>query len=216
MFLTKHNMSKIIDDLNWRYATKKFDSNKHINEDDLSVILESLRLVPSSYGLQPLKFILVESKEIRERLVAASYGQTQVADSSHLIVICAAKNTDANSIDEYLLNISNTRDVPLETIKGYGEFMKGTISKMDATDIISWNSKQAYIALGQLLHTCASMRIDATPMEGFDAKSYTKILHLEEEYFPILVCPIGYRHEDDMTQHQKKVRKSHDQLFEKR
>lgn len=209
-------MSKIIEDLNWRYATKKFDASKKVSDSDFEIIKESLRLVPSSYGLQPLKFIIVETPQLREQLVKASYGQAQVSDASHLIVICAAKFSGDHVVDEYVANIAATRNLDLEKIAGYGDFMKTSIARMTDEQIIAWNSKQAYIALGQLLHTCASLRIDTTPMEGFDPVAYSNILQIEDGYSPILVCPIGYRHEEDAAQHQKKVRKSTSELFEKK
>ncbi len=208
-------MSKIIEDLNWRYATKRFDATRKINDKDLEVIKESLRLVPSSYGLQPLKYLLVESNELREQLVQASYGQKQVQDASHLIVICSHRRMEEEQIDAYLENVANTREIDLNSTKGYGDFMKQTIAKMSAEEIASWNDKQAYIALGQLLHTCASLRIDATPMEGFDADKYAEILNVDKNDYKInLVCPIGYRHKEDVAQNLKKVRKAIHHLFE--
>ncbi len=208
-------MSQIIEDLNWRYATKRFDSTQKISKKDLETIKESLRLVPSSYGLQPLKYIFVESKNIREQLVPASYGQRQVQDASHLILICSHQKMEEKQIDAYLENVAKTRDVELSTTKGYGDFMKQTISRMSENEIKSWNDKQAYIALGQLLQTCSTLRIDATPMEGFDSNQYAEILGMNNEEYKInLVCPIGYRHEEDSSKDLKKVRKSLEELFE--
>ncbi|HIP32852.1 MAG TPA: NAD(P)H-dependent oxidoreductase [Crocinitomicaceae bacterium] len=209
-------MNKIIDDLNWRYATKKFDATKKINDADFEIIKESLRLVPSSYGLQPLKFIIVNDIDLRNQLIPASYGQTQVKDASHLIVICAANKMGDSEVDEHIENIATTRDQDAENIKGYGDFMKSTIARMTAPQKSAWNSKQAYIALGQLLHTCATMRIDATPMEGFDPASFSQILQISDNYSPVLLCPIGYRDQEDETQHFKKVRKSQEHIFEKK
>ncbi len=209
-------MSDIINDLKWRYATKKFDVSKKIDASNFELIKESLRLVPSSYGLQPLKYIIVESKDIREKLVAASYGQSQVKDASHLIVICAANQVGDQEVNQHIENIAITRDHKVDQIKGYGDFMKSTIAQMTDQQKKTWNSKQAYIALGQLLHTCASMRIDATPMEGFDPIAYSQILQISDDYSPILLCPIGYRDQDDETQHLKKVRKSQEHIFEKK
>jgi len=208
-------MSTIIDDLNWRYATKRFDSTQKISHEDLKTIKESLQLVPSSYGLQPLKFILVENPDLREKLVKASYNQQQVQDASHLLVICTSLKMTDKHIDEYMENVANTRNVPLESTSGYANFVKSTVNAMEDKNIERWNQNQAYIALGQLLHTCASLRIDATPMEGFIAEQYAEILEIDQNKFLVtLVCPMGYRHEEDETQHLKKVRKSLDDLFE--
>tara|TARA_R110002072_G_scaffold303077_1_gene492891 strand:+ start:11589 stop:12221 length:633 start_codon:yes stop_codon:yes gene_type:complete len=208
-------MDKILEDLNWRYATKKFDATKKVSPADFNVIKESLRLVPSSYGLQPLKYIVVESQTIREQLVSATFGQLQVIDASHLIVICSAVSINEKDIDCHIDNVAKKRDIKLEKVKGYGDFMKKTIAQMSSEEKCNWNNKQAYIALGQLLHTCASLRIDATPMEGFDPVAYGEILNMDtDKYTPVLLCPIGYRHEEDETQYLKKVRKSQKHIFE--
>jgi nitroreductase len=208
-------MHKIIEDLNWRYATKKFDPSKIINEDDLAIIKESLRLVPTSYGLQALKFLIVDSKDLREQLVSASYGQRQVADASHLIVLCAYKDVSENDIDNFTQNIEVTRSLKSGEMAGFGDFMKKTTSSMESDAKTQWTSKQLYIALGQLLTTCATLRIDSTPMEGFNAAQYDEILGLEVKNLnPVLVCPIGYRHPEDQNQFAKKVRKDQEDLFE--
>jgi len=208
-------MSKIIDDLNWRYATKRFNTNQRISEDDLKTIKKSLQLVPSSYGLQPLKYILVENTDLREKLVSASYNQRQVQDASHLLVICSSLKMTEKHIDDFMENVATTRNVKLETTSGYSNFVKSTVNNMEDDKIERWNQNQAYIALGQLLHTCASLRIDATPMEGFIPEQYAEILGVDKNEFHVtLVCPMGYRHEEDETQHLQKVRKSLDDLFE--
>lgn len=210
-------MSKIIEDLNWRYATKKFDPTKKISDKDIETIKESLRLVPSSYGLQPLKYLLIESPEIRDQLVAASYGQMQVKDASHLIVLCSLINVEEKHVDEYMENIAQTRNVESDSLQLFSNTIKGSIDKMNTHDVVTWTEKQAYIALGQLMHTCATMRIDATPMEGFDPKAYDEILNLSESNLKAtLVCPIGYRHQEDEAQHRAKVRKSKESIFEVR
>tara|TARA_B110000285_G_scaffold195217_1_gene225365 strand:- start:202 stop:834 length:633 start_codon:yes stop_codon:yes gene_type:complete len=208
-------MHKIIEDLNWRYAAQKFDSSKSISEEHLDIIKESLRLVPSSYGLQPLKFIIIQSKELLQELVPASYGQTQVAEASHLIVLCAAKKMGDTQIDEHIQNTAETQNSSVDKLVGYGNYMKKIISNMSNEEVFTWNTKQAYIALGQLMHTCASLRIDSTPMEGFDPKAYAEILTIDDDQFaPVLVCPIGYRNQEDATQFLSKVRKSSTSIFE--
>ena len=207
-------MHKLIEDLNWRYATKKFDASKKISSSDLEVIKESLRLTPSSYGLQPLQFLIIENVAMRQQLIPASYGQQQIADASHLIVICAYSDLTDDHVDAYVENVISTRNSDPESVKNYGGFMKKNFAGMTDEDKLTWASKQAYIALGQLLHTCANLRIDATPMEGFIPERYSEILDLNAKHVtPILVCPIGYRHAEDATQHLNKVRKDHAELF---
>jgi len=208
-------MHKLIEDLNWRYATKKFDPSKIIDEDNLNIIKESLRLVPTSYGLQSLKYLIIESTELREQLVSASYGQRQVVDASHLIVLCAFKDVSEEDIDNYTRNIEATRNLKSREMASYGDFMKKTTSSMGSDDKTTWNSKQLYIALGQLLTTCATLRIDSTPMEGFNPAQYDEILGLDAKNLTsVLLCPIGYRHEEDLNQFAKKVRKDQQDLFE--
>lgn len=210
-------MHQIIEDLNWRYATKKFDSSKKVSDENIEVIKESLRLTATSYGLQPLKFLIIESPEIRAKLQPASYGQTQIVDASHLIVMCSYLNVSDEDVDTYMKIVSETREVPMEAVAPFGEHIKGSLSKMSGEDQALWASKQAYIALGQVLHTCASLRIDSTPMEGFDPQSYDEILGLKEQNLKAtLVCAVGYRHDEDKNQHMKKVRKSSEDIFEVR
>lgn len=208
-------MHPIIEDLNWRYATKKYDPSKKVSTEDLEVIKESLRLTPTSYGLQPFKFLIIESEEIRQKLLPASYGQTQIIDASHVIVLCSQLDMNDEHIDGYMSTISETREIPVESLEQFSSYIKGAISPMTLEQKSLWNAKQAYIALGQVLATCATLRIDSTPMEGFDAAAYDQILGLKEKNLQAaVVCTIGYRHEEDKNQHLKKVRKSSEVLFE--
>lgn len=208
-------MDSILEDLKWRYATKKFDSNKKVSKDDLNTIKESLRLVPTSYGLQSLKYIIVESKDIREKLVKASFNQQQIKDASHLIVICTYKVISDDIIDDFIELTAKTRNQDIENIIGFGDYMKSTLNEMGQDKVSAWSSRQAYIALGQLLHTCANLRIDATPMEGFVPSEYNQILGLNDTNLTAtLVCPIGYRHVEDKNQYLAKVRKPINELFE--
>jgi nitroreductase len=208
-------MNKIIEDLNWRYSTKKYDTTKKISAEDFNTIKESLRLSPSSYGLQPLKYIVIENKELREELKVHSFNQSQITDASHIIVFCSFIDIDENHIDNYIENIAKTRSQEIEKIVGFGDYMKKEIFPMDKGLLENWNSKQAYISLGQVLHTCANLRIDATPMEGFKANKYDEILGLPDQNLKsILVCAFGYRSIDDANSSLKKVRKSHNDLFE--
>lgn len=208
-------MHQIIQDLNWRYATKKFDPEKKISQQDLEVLMESLRLVPTSYGLQPLKFLLVEDKSIREKLVSASFNQKQVAEASHLIVICSFRELKEDDVDLYMETIAETREQNLESLANFKTNLLKFARNKEETALQEWMDRQAYIALGQLLHTCAALKIDATPMEGFKPEEYDDILGLKERNLKsVLVCPVGYRHPDDPNLNRKKVRKSISNLFE--
>lgn len=208
-------MHKIIEDLHWRYATKKFDPSKILSVEQLHVLKESIRLTASSYGLQPFKVLIVESKEIREVLATASYGQRPVVDASHLFVFCAATNLDHADVDAYMDRISSVRKIEPAHLEGFSNGIKTSFEDKSADEIFKWTSKQTYIALGQLLHTCASLRVDALPMEGFDASEYNQILNLDvQNLSATLACPVGFRHADDISQHSEKVRKSSEEFFE--
>ena len=208
-------MNKIIEDLNWRYATKKFDPTLRISDEDMATIKESLRLTATSFGLQAMKFIIVEDPKVREELKAASWGQTQVTDASHLIVLCSYIAVENEHVDAYMQDVAATRQAPIESTEQFGNYIKGAISNFTPEQKQVWASKQSYIALGQALHTCATLRIDSTPMEGFDPASYDKILGLSKQNLHAnLALALGYRHAEDANQNFTKVRKSPEVLFE--
>jgi nitroreductase len=207
-------MSTLLDNLNWRYATKKFDATKKISSEDLNTLKEAVRLSASSYGLQPYKVVIVENPEIREQLKAAAYGQTQITDASQLFIFANDLNAGAESVDAYIKNISETRGVPADALAGFADMMKGTIANLsqDAKNI--WTAKQTYIALGTLLAAASELKIDATPMEGFNAAAFNEILGFDKLGLNAsVIATVGYRHDEDDTQHYKKVRKSHEELF---
>ncbi len=207
-------MSTFLENQNWRYATKKFDATKKISAADLAFLKEAIRLSTSSYGLQPYKVFIVENPELRAKLVAASYGQAQVADASHLLVFANELNFGAAGIDQFASTICKTRELPLEAIQGYVDYMKGNITGLPEEVRNIWTSKQTYLALGNLLNAAAELKIDVTPMEGFIPAQVNEILGLDKLGLNAsLLAPIGYRHEEDATQHYKKVRKSNDELF---
>lgn len=208
-------MSKFIENQNWRYATKKFNADKKISEIDLDILKEAIRLATSSYGLQPYKVFFIENPSVREQLQPASWGQSQIVDASHLIVFANFTKVDETHINEYIQNIAQTRSIPAENLQGYGDFMKSKIMALP-TDVQSiWTAKQTYLALGNLINAAAELKIDVTPMEGFEPEKYNEILGLNTKGLNAsLVATIGYRHEEDATQHLPKVRKSINELFE--
>lgn len=207
-------MNTFLENQNWRYATKKFDSTKKISTEDLNTLKEAIRLTSSSYGLQPYKVIIVENPELRAQLQGAAYGQSQVVDASHLIVFANETNIDNKSVDTYINLISETRNIPAESLAGFGNYMKGPINSMPDDVKKTWTEKQTYLALGNLLNAAAELKIDVTPMEGFVPAKVNEILGLNELGLNAsLLAPIGYRSEEDGTQHLKKVRKSNTELF---
>lgn len=199
--------NNLIESLNWRYATKKFDPAKKIPENELDELLEALRLAPSSYGIQPWKFVVVSDKKTREKLRdEAGYKQPQITDASHLIVLCARKDVDENLIRKYLDAIAKTRGVPRDSLKDFENTLIGFKNNMDEAKLLDWSKKQVYLALGFLLAAAAEKHIDACPMEGFDPAGFDKILGLDKQNATAtVICTVGYR-KDDKYAGAKKVR----------
>lgn len=207
-------MSTFLENQNWRYATKKFDATKKVSEQDLATLKEAIRLSSSSYGLQPYKVFIVENEALRAQIQPAAWGQTQIVDASHLLVFASMTNLDADYIDGYLQNVAQTRGIPADMLQGYGDFMKSKITTLTEEVRNVWTSKQTYLALGNLLNAAAELKIDVTPMEGFEPAKVNEILGLDAlGLHASLIATVGYRHEEDATQHQAKVRKSHEDLF---
>jgi len=197
----------IINDLKWRYATKKFDSKKKITDKELVILLESLRLSPSSMGLQPWKFIVVEDIKLRKQIRGASWNQSQVTDASHLILLCAKRDVDTTYTDEYVKQMAKVQKQNILKLKGYQLVVNGFLSLMKPAERSVWAQKQVYIALGFLLSVCAQMHIDSCPMEGFDRKKVDVILGLDKsDYASVVMCPVGYRSKEDKHSKESKVR----------
>lgn len=207
-------MSTFLEHQNWRYATKKFDASKIINTEDLNTLKEAIRLSSSSYGLQPYKVIIVENPELRAKIQPAAWGQSQIVEASHLIIFANETKIEEQSIDSFVENISATRNIPLDSLSGYSDFMKSKIVTLDNDSKNIWTSKQTYLAMGNLLNAAAELKIDVTPMEGFVPELVNEILGLEELGLNAsLIATLGYRHDEDATQYYKKVRKSNEDLF---
>ena len=208
-------MSNFIENQNWRYATKKFDATKKISATDLELLKKAIQLSSSSYGLQLYKVFIIENPAIREQLKPVSWNQAQIVDASHLFVFANIVDVQDKHIDAYVENVAKTRGVAIETLKGYSDFMKSKIVTLPVEEKAVWTSKQTYLALGNLINASAELKIDVTPMEGFDAEKYNEILGLTQLGLNAsLVAPVGYRHKEDSTQHNPKVRKSIEELFE--
>ena len=206
---------KLLENLQWRYATKKYDPSKKVSEQDINQIKEAIRLSASSYGLQLFKVLDIQDKELREKLKPASWGQPQLTDASHIFVFCGYSEVKDEHIDEFINLTAETRQIDAEGLKGYGDFIKGKMSETPVAHQQVWTGKQTYIALGNALAACAELKIDSTPMEGFDPAAYNEILGLSEKGLKAdVVLAIGYRSEEDATQHGAKVRKSAENLFE--
>lgn len=198
----------IIEKLKWRYATKKFDTTKQLSDEKLMTLKEAFNLTALSYGLQTLKLVVVEDRTIRESLVELSFGQRQVADASHLLIICIQNKIDDEDVNAHFDTVKEIRNTPDSILKPFKTQLKSTIEKMSAKTKIDWATKQAYIALGNLMTVCAVEGIDGCPMEGFIPKTLDEILKLDNHGLSsVLMLPVGYRADDDMFADFKKVRK---------
>ena len=207
-------MNNFIENQNWRYATKKFDATKKVSAEDLETLKKAIQLSSSSYGLQLYKVFIIENPAIRAQLQPVSWGQSQIVEASHLFVFANVVDVQENHIDNYVQNIANTRGLALEDLKGYSDFMKSKLMPLPNETKNSWTARQAYIALGNLLSAAADLKIDTCPMEGFETDEYNKILNLDAQNLnAAVVVTLGYRSEEDETQHYKKVRKSTKELF---
>jgi len=207
-------MSNFIQDANWRYATKKFDNTKKVSKEDLETLKEAIRLSASSYGLQPYKVFIIENPAIRAQIQPVAWGQSQIVDASHVVVFANIIDFGDTEIDASIKNTTETRGIPSDALKGYVDFMKSKISTLPVETRNTWTEKQTYLAMGNLLNAAAELKIDVTPMEGFEAEKVNEILGLDKLGLnAALLATIGYRHEEDATQHYKKVRKSNEELF---
>lgn len=198
----------IIKALNWRYAAKIFDSTRIIPNETIEVIKECFSLTASSYGLQPVKLLIVSNKSILQELVPISSNQKQVGQASHLCVFCVDTNVDEAYIRTYFENIKSIRKTPDAVLSSFRDSLISSFGTKSPDEIFKWGTKQAYLALGNMLTVCATQEIDACPMEGFDPAAYDAYFKLNELGLrSVLVMPIGYRAKDDMFADLKKVRK---------
>jgi len=202
-----------LESLRWRYATKKFDAERSITDAQLTQLLEAGNLTASSYGLQPYKLLVIQNQDLQNQLVGHSYNQQQVADASHVIVIAVRTDVNADYIRAFANRIEKERGLEAGEMDVYRDTMLGTIGKLPAEELYQWGRRQAYILMGTLLAAAAEMQIDTCPMEGFVADEYDEVLDLKSQNLrSVLVLPVGYRSADDVTQHQKKIRQSLDEI----
>jgi len=206
----------LLEQLRWRYATKKFDSTRKIPVADWKTLEDALVLTPSSFGLQPWKFLVITDQETRESLVPFSWGQRQVADCSHFVVFAIKTNLTLADIDDYIHRIAEVRGVTPGSIAGYRQMMVDKI--IDGTPqshVVAWAQRQAYIALGNFMTSAALLGIDTCPMEGFEPAEYDRLLGLTGRGLSAAVaCPAGYRAVDDKYASLPKVRFRAEQLID--
>ena len=207
---------ELLESLEWRYATKKMNGDK-IPQDKLDKILQVTKLAPSSYGLTPYQVIVIEDQELKERLVPACYGQTQLKDSSAVLVFAVWDTINEESVDKYINDTATQRNIPVEGLNDFKNMMIGTINNMSEEQKTTWAQKQTYIGLGFSLVASALEGIDSTPMEGFVPAQVDEILGLKELGLKsTLLLPLGYRDESDYLSFMKKIRRDDDNFFIRR
>jgi nitroreductase len=199
---------QLLEALQWRYATKKFDPSKKIPAATWAALEAALVLAPSSFGVQPWKFIVVDNPELRAKLVPVSWGQTQVVDASQLVVFALKQNVGEDHIDDYMASTAKIRGVTVESLDPFKKIIMGSFDGARAKGFLDiWQSRQVYIALGQFMASAALLGVDTCPMEGIEPAKYDEILGLTGTgYTTLCACPAGYRSADDKYATTPKVR----------
>ena len=198
----------VIKQLQWRYATKKFDSNKKLSPEKLGVLKQAFNLTATSFGLQTIKLVVVENEVLRASFVAHAYNQKQVMEASHLLIICVQDDILENDVITYYDTIKTIRNTSEIILKPYREDLIKMMKNMSVAQRFEWSKNQAYIALGNLMTVCAMEEIDACPMEGFKPEAIDSVLELHKKGLKsVLLLPVGYRSETDMFAGFSKVRK---------
>jgi nitroreductase len=202
------NRSQLIDQLKWRYATKQFDPARKISAQDWAALEEALVLTPSSFGLQPWTFFVIDDPDVRARLLLASYGQPQVVDASHLVVFATKTNYNEADVDAHVRQAAKAGGVTPDSLGGLRTMViRSVVQGMDETARHNWATNQTYIALGNLVTSAALLGIDAAPMGGFERHRYDDILGLKVRGLTAsVIAALGYRKESDKYATAPKVR----------
>lgn len=203
----------IIEDLNWRYATKRY-INQEVPQAQIDTLLESIRLTATSLGLQPFEIYDIRSTDIREKMREAAYNQPQLTEASHVFVFAVWTQVTEEMVDQYLQFIADTRNREISQLAGFKKSIMGFLGNKSTEEIIKWSSNQAYIALGKAMVAAAQMRIDSTPMEGFNRDAVDELLGLRDKNLHAAVMlTVGYRDtENDPLAGAQKVRKAIHQI----
>lgn len=199
---------QLVDALNWRYATKKFDPTKKIPAEGWHALEQSLVLSPSSIGLQPWKFFVVTDPVVKTQLTVASYRQAQVADCSHFVVFTVRRSIDADHVERHIGRMAEVRGVTAESLEKFRAMTMGNLERARTEGTLDhWQEHQIYIALGKFMACAAVLGIDTCPMEGIEPGKYDEILGLAgSDYATVVACAAGYRATDDKYATMKKVR----------
>lgn len=198
----------------WRYATKRMNGQK-VPAEKLENILEAIQLSPTSIGMQPFTVLVIEDAELRAKIAPAIYNQPQITEGSHVLVFAAWKEYSIENVDKYINLIASLRGIPVESLDGMRDMITGSISGKTPEQLLNWNMRQAYIALGFGLVVAAEEQVDATPMEGFDPDALDAVLGLQEKGLrSTVILTLGYRDaEKDYLSAAAKVRRDKTELF---
>ena len=204
----------LINQLNWRYATKRMNGQK-IPQEKIDAILEAIRLSASSYGLQPYTIFAIQNEELRKTLLPAAYNQPQIVEASHILVFAAWDKISQEQIDAFFNQIEEVRGATTESLAAYKAMIENTVNGQTGDTTFNWTSRQAYIALGTGLIAAAEQEVDAAPLEGFDPAAVDEILDLKVRNLrSVALLALGYRDEkNDQLGAAKKVRRDADKLF---
>jgi len=204
----------MIDNLKWRYATKRMNGQK-VPSEKVEKILDAIQLAPTSLGLQPFTVIVVTDPELRAKMSPAIYNQPQINEGSQVLVFAAWTELSKESIEKYINHIASLRGIPVESLDGMKNMINGSVAGKTPEQILNWNSRQAYIALGFGLFAAANEQVDATPMEGFDADALDAVLGLKEKgLHSTVILTLGYRDAgNDRLSSASKVRREKAELF---
>lgn len=201
-------MGDSLERLEWRYAVKKFDPEAMLTEGQVDRLIRAFNLTATSYGLQPIRLVVLQNKEMQASLVQHSYGQKQVGQASHVLVICIEKKIDEEYITQYFERVKSIRGTSEQILDPFKNSLVDSFSRKQTEEIIQWATNQAYLAMGNLLTVCAMEKIDACPMEGFIPSAWDELLGLPAQNLSsVLVLPVGKRAEDDFFSTLKKVRR---------
>ena len=207
---------QVLEKLKWRYAVKAYDASKKISDTDLEILEEAVLLAPSSFGIQPYKIFVVTDPDLREKLKPAAYNQTAITEASHLFVFAYKKTLDEADVERFVERIAEVRGQSRDSLVSLETTVRGSVERsVAAGQVETWNSRQAYIALGFLLESAALLNIDATPMEGFDPAKVNEVLGLTD-HSAVVLAAVGYRDEtSDWLAQLPKVRKPKGELIER-
>jgi len=204
----------LLNALEWRYATKKMNGAV-VPQDKLNFILKATQLSASSFGLQPYTILVISNPELKAKLQPHAYNQSQIVDCSHLLVFAAWTSVSEKQVDDFIANAAATRNLPVNALQDFRNYVWGAVSRLDAATQQAWASKQVYIALGTALAAAGEVEVDATPMEGFVPAEFDEVLGLKEKGLAsVALLPLGFRSEDDWLSKLAKVRRSADELFQ--